>query len=123
VNALFSTPQDYLLFCQMLLNNGKVNGKPLLSRKTIDLMTANHSGNLYNRAGEGFGLGFAIVTDVAETKRLGSVGTYYWAGAFNTHFFIDPKENMIAIFMTQEAHFNFLYHDMMRQLVYQAIVD
>lgn len=123
VNGLFSTVQDYLNFCQMLLNNGKANGKQFLSRKTIELMTYNHVGKLFNRPGEGFGLGFAVMTDVAESKLLGSEGIFYWAGAYNTHFFIDPKEKMISIFMTQEAHFNFVYHDKMRQMVYQAIID
>jgi CubicO group peptidase (beta-lactamase class C family) len=123
VNGLFSTAQDYMNFCQMLLNGGTWNGKQFLSRKTIELMTYNHVGKLYNRPGEGFGLGFAVTIDVAESKLLGSEGTYYWAGAFNTHFFIDPKEKLISIFMTQEAHFTFFYHDKMRQMVYQAIVD
>jgi CubicO group peptidase (beta-lactamase class C family) len=121
VNGLYSTAQDYMNFCQMLLNKGTFNGKQLLSRKTVDLMTYNYAGKLYDRAGEGFGLGFAVMVDAAESKILSSTGMFYWAGAFNTHFFIDPKENLISIFMTQEAHFNFYYHDKMRQLVYQAL--
>ncbi len=123
VNALFSTPQDYMLFCRMLLNGGKANGKQLLSRKTIDIMTMNQTGKLYDRPGEGFGYGFAVVTDLAATKNLGSPGLFYWGGAFNTHFFVDPKEKLIAIFMTQQAPYTNMYHDRMRQLVYQAIVD
>jgi CubicO group peptidase (beta-lactamase class C family) len=123
VNALYSTAADYMAFCQMLLNGGQANGKQFLSPKTIELMTSNHSGKLYNRPGEGFGLGFAVLLDGAESKLLGSEGLYYWAGAFNTHFFIDPKEKMVSIFMTHEAHFNQVYHDKMRQLVYQAFVD
>ena len=71
----------------------------------------------------GFGLGFAILVDVAESKLLGSNGVYYWAGAFNTHFFIDPKEKLISIFMTQEAPYTTFYHDKMRQMVYQSIMD
>lgn len=86
-------------------------------------MTANYAGKLYNRLGEGFGLGVAVMTDASESKLLGSNGLYYWAGAYNTHFFIDPKEKLVSVFMTQESHFNFFYHDKMRQLVYQAIVD
>ncbi len=123
VNGLFSTASDYMAFCQMLMNDGKWNGKQFLSRKTIELMTYNHTGKLFGRAGEGFGLGFAILVDVAESKLLGSNGVYYWAGAFNTHFFIDPKEKLISIFMTQEAPYTTFYHDKMRQMVYQAIVD
>jgi CubicO group peptidase (beta-lactamase class C family) len=84
-------------------------------------MTYNYAGKLFDRPGEGFGLGFAVMMDAAESKILSSNGMYYWAGAFNTHFFIDPKENLISIFMTQEAHYTFYYHEKMRQLVYQAL--
>ncbi|MGI9530878.1 serine hydrolase domain-containing protein, partial [Lutimonas sp.] len=122
-HGLFSTPQDYMNFCQMLLNNGSWNGHHLLSRKTIELMTANHVGNLFFRPGEGFGLGFAVITDTPATNQLGSDGVFYWAGAYNTHFFIDPHEKLISIFMTQLAPFTFYYHDKMRQLVYPAIID
>jgi CubicO group peptidase (beta-lactamase class C family) len=121
VNGLFSTAQDYMNFCQMLLNNGVFNGKQLLSRKTIEVMTYNYAGKLYSQRGEGFGLGFAVMVDASESRILSSNGMYYWAGAFNTHFFIDPKENLISIFMTQEAHFTTYYHEKMRQLVYQAL--
>lgn len=123
VNALYSTAADYALFCQMLLNGGKANGKQLLSPKTIALMTSNHTGKLFGRPGEAFGLGFAVLMNGAESKLPGSEGLYYWGGAFNTHFFIDPKEKMVCIFMTHEAHYNAFYHDKMRQLVYQAFVD
>ena len=123
VNGLFTSAKDYGIFCQMLLNNGSWNGNQFLSRKTIDLMTSNHVGDLFNRPGEGFGLGFAVVTNAAETQMPGSEGIYYWAGAYNTHFFIDPKEKLIAIFMTQESNFTWNYHDRLRQLVYQAVAD
>jgi CubicO group peptidase (beta-lactamase class C family) len=124
-NALFSTAQDYLEFCQMLLNGGTWKGKEYLSRKTIELMTSDHVGTLFSatRHGEGFGFGFAVVTDVAETKQLGSKGVFYWSGANNTHFFIDPKEKLISIFLTQQVPYNNFYHVKMRQMVYQAIAD
>lgn len=123
VNGLYATAADYMTFCQMLLNKGELNGERLLSRKTVELMTKNHVGNLYNGAGEGFGLGFAVVENVAETKLLGSEGIFYWSGANNTHFFIDPKENMIAVFMTQLAPYDGKYHQKLRQHVIQAVVD
>jgi CubicO group peptidase (beta-lactamase class C family) len=123
VNALYSTASDYMIFCQMLMNGGKWNGKQLLSRKTIELMTYNHTGKLFDKPGEGFGLGFALLTNVAETKGLGSEGLFYWSGAFNTHFFIDPKEDLVAIWMTQVNPHTITYHEKMRQFVYQAIVD
>lgn len=123
VNGLYTTAADYMIFCQMLLNQGEWKGKRVLSRKTVELMTQNHVGDLYNGAGEGFGLGFAVVKNVAETKLLGSEGIFYWSGANNTHFFIDPKENLIAIFMTQLAPFSNAYHTKLRQHVLQAIVN
>ena len=123
VNALYSTASDYMIFCQMLMNGGKWNGKQFLSRKTIELMTYNHTEKLFGKPGEGFGLGFAVLTNVAETKGLGSEGLFYWSGAFNTHFFIDPKEKIIAIWMTQVNPHTITYHEKMRQFVYQAIID
>ncbi len=123
VNGIYTTAADYMTFCQMLLNNGEWKGKRLLSRKTVELMTLNHVGDLFNGAGEGFGLGFAVVEDVAKTELLGSKGIFYWSGANNTHFFIDPKENMIAVFMTQLAPFSGAFHTKLRQHVMQAIVD
>jgi len=63
------------------------------------------------------------MTDVAESKLSGSTGIFYWGGAYNTHFFIDPKEKLISLFFTQEEPFTFFYHDKMRQMVYQAIID
>jgi CubicO group peptidase (beta-lactamase class C family) len=124
-SGLFSSASDYLKFCQMLLNNGESNGQRFLSRKTIALMTTNQIGDLSLKTMQGhqFGLGFAVVTDVAATKVLGSEGAYFWGGAFNTHFFIDPKEKIIAVFMTQEAAFSWEYHNKLQQLVYQALVD
>lgn len=123
VNGLYATAADYMTFCQMLLNKGELRGKRLLSRKTVELMTANHIGDLYKPAGEGFGLGFAIVENVAETGLLGSEGIYYWSGANNTHFFIDPKENIVAVYMTQLAPYDGEYHKRLRQYVLQAVVD
>ncbi len=123
VNGLFSTASDYMIFCQMLMNGGKWNNKQFLSRKTIEQMTYNHSSNLFDTPGEGFGFGFAVTQDVAATNNLGSNGIFYWSGAFNTHFFIDPKERLISIFMTQEEPYTSFYHVKMRQLVYQSIVD
>jgi CubicO group peptidase (beta-lactamase class C family) len=122
-HGLFSTAQDYLKFCRMLLNNGKLDGRQFLSRKTIELMTKNHVGDLYTAPGQGFGLGFGVTTDIAKSKATGSVGQYYWSGAFCTYFFIDPKEDMIAMLMTQTAPYSNFYGNKMRQLVYQAIVD
>jgi CubicO group peptidase (beta-lactamase class C family) len=123
VNGLFSTPSDYMTFCQMIMNNGQWNGTQFLSRKTIELMTQNHVGNKFQGEGVGFGYGFAVMLDVSKIDLPGSNGSFWWGGAYNTHFFIDPEEKLIAVFMTQLNPYNNYYHNKMKQLVYQAIVD
>ena len=122
VNGLWSTASDYLIFSRMMLNQGTLNGKQYLSRKTVELMTQNHVGDLMGN-GSGFGLGYGVTTNVADTKSLGSIGTFYWSGAFCTYFVIDPKEELIAILMTQLWPYSGYYGDKMRQLVYQTIED
>jgi CubicO group peptidase (beta-lactamase class C family) len=98
----------------MLLNGGVLDGTRLLSPKTIELMTANHlpggkelpdmSVSLFSEAsyaGVGFGLGFAVTTDPARTLVPGSRGDFSWGGMASTYFWIDPREQLIVIFMTQ----------------------
>ena len=112
--GLVSTASDYLKFAQMLLNGGTADGRRYLSRKTIDLMTANHlpgdssiaamSKSLFSEAaydGIGFGLGFATTMQSSKTLMPGSDGDYFWGGAASTFFWIDPEEDLIGIFMTQ----------------------
>lgn len=122
-HGLFSTAADYLVFCQMLLNGGNWNGKQYLSPKTLEIMTMNQVGDLYQAPGHGFGLGFGVITDLAATKATGSVGQYYWGGAYCTYFFIDPKEELVALLMTQVQPYNDYYSTMMRRFVYQSITD
>lgn len=122
-HGLFSTAADYLKFCRMLLNEGAWNGHRFLSPKTIDLMTRNHVGDLYGDAGQGFGLGFGLTTDLALSKSLGSEGRYYWSGAYCTYFFIDPKEDLIAILLTQLQPYSNFYGKIAPQLIYQAVTD
>ena len=124
--GLLSTISDYLQFCQMLLKNGELNGQQLLSRKTIEMMTCNHlSGNIhpYNQKGVGFGLGFSVVTDLAQSGILGSEGIYRWGGAASTTFWIDPKEELIAILMTQLLNNQHPFLSQFRVLTYQSITD
>jgi CubicO group peptidase (beta-lactamase class C family) len=112
--GLVSTSADYHRFCSMLLNGGSLDGVNILSRKTIDLMTANHlpgnadltemSRSLFSEAvnaGQGFGLGFAVNLDPARTMIPGSKGEYYWGGMFSTAFFVDPVERIHMVFMAQ----------------------
>ncbi len=122
-HGLFSTASDYLRFCQMLLNGGKANGHQLLSPKTIELMTQNHVGDLYEVPGQGFGFGFGIVIDQADNNGLSSKGQYFWSGIYNTHFFIDPEEELIGILMAQMGPYSRFLGNKLRQLVYQAIVE
>ncbi|MEY2884120.1 MAG: hypothetical protein RL490_1844 [Pseudomonadota bacterium] len=112
--GLVSTAGDYLKFAQMLLNGGTADGHRYISRKTLDLMTANHlpgggsiasmSKSLFSEAayeGIGFGLGFATTMQASQTLMPGSDGDYFWGGAASTFFWIDPAEDLIGIFMTQ----------------------
>lgn len=124
VNGLFSTVEDYLIFCQMILNGGTLNGSRYLSRKTIELMSENHVDDLFPWGeGYGFGYGFRVLEDVSETKTVGSVGLIAWDGAYSTFFFIDPKENLTAVFMTQLEPFSNYYQRIFPQFVYAAIDD
>ena len=123
--GLLSTAADYLRFCQMLLNNGELDGVRLLGRKTVELIRMNHISDDWQpleRTGCGFGLGFAVVTNVADTHTLGSEGTYSWGGLASTTFWIDPVEDLIGILMTQLIG-DSPFHAQFRVLTYQSIVD
>ncbi len=120
--GLVSTAMDYARFCQMMLDEGKVGSKRLLSRKTIELMTHDQLGKI--AADEGFGLGFGIDGIKAPLNELGSPGEYNWGGFFYTGFSIDPKEQMIVIFMAQLHPTGDLTLDkQVHELAYQAIND
>jgi CubicO group peptidase (beta-lactamase class C family) len=112
--GLVSSTADYHRFCRMMLDGGIVDGVRLLSPKTVALMTQNHlpggadlstlSRSMFSEsqnAGVGFGLGVAVTQNPAKGMLHGSPGEYYWGGLFSTYFFIDPAEQLIAIFMTQ----------------------
>jgi CubicO group peptidase (beta-lactamase class C family) len=138
-SGMVSTAQDYARFCQMLLNGGTLDGVRLVSRKTIDHMISNHVPPGYKSAypvawqlfwpmfsaetGQGFGLGFAINCEPERSPLPGAKGLYYWNGYLGTHFWIDPKEQLIGIMMIQEPTQNFPYQYRMRHFAYQAIVD
>jgi CubicO group peptidase (beta-lactamase class C family) len=124
-----STAADYLRFCQMLLNGGELDGVRILSRKTVELMTSDHLGDMPRGSvllptGYGFGFTMAVGHGAGKTGVIGSEGEYYWGGAAGTRFWIDPKEQMIGIFMIQILpHTNLTYGSQFRQLAYQAISD
>jgi CubicO group peptidase (beta-lactamase class C family) len=135
--GLVSTTHDYVAFCQMLANGGQLDGRRVLGRKTIELMTANHlpgGATLADLAiggfgeagfeGVGFGLGFAVGLGPAATAMSGSAGEYYWGGAASTAFWVDPAEDLFAVFMTQLfPSIAYPFRAQLRALVYQAIDD
>ncbi len=99
--GLVSTAMDYARFCQMMLNGGQLGKVRLLSRKSVELMRADHLGAVKTGEGFGFGFGFGISGAQGPLRELGSKGEFSWGGFFYTAFSIDPKEDMIVIFMAQ----------------------
>jgi CubicO group peptidase (beta-lactamase class C family) len=108
---------------QMMLNGGELDGVRLLGPKTVELMTANHAGTLFNEGKTGFGLGFEIVDDIGKAGIYGSPGEFSWGGAYHTTYWVDPKEKIVAVLMTQllPATGSDL-HERFRNLVYQAVI-
>ena len=126
--GLVGTSMDYARFCTMLANNGHLGDVRLLGRKTIELMTSDHLGNIPSNPellppGHGFGLGFAVRTSAGMAPFPGSVGNYYWSGAAGTSFWVDPAERLYAVLMiqapVQREHYRLLFRD----LVYAAVTD
>ena len=127
--GLTGSAADYLLFAQMLLNGGQLNGVRVLSRKTVELMTADAIGplDLRNYAGDqvlkgyGFGLGVRVRRSTGDNGWMGSPGDFGWAGALGTYFWIDPKEQLVGIVMiqTRNTRLRMEYPN----LVYQAVSD
>lgn len=125
--GLSSTAYDYALFGQMLLNGGELNGKRILSPATVKMMTTNQIGD-YLMWGDvnktrRFGLGFGILTDYAERTMLIPAGSYGWDGMFASHFWADPKNNIVVVFMRNiwpTEHWD--YGDRIKPLIYQALL-
>ena len=122
--GLLSTANDYASFLQMTLNGGEFNGNRILSRKTIELMTTNHLGDIPFRSGQGFGLGFSVVTDLGSRGTLGSEGEYGWGGAYHSTYWVDPTEDLVVVYFTQIIPATGLDdYAKLRSGIYQAIVD
>jgi CubicO group peptidase (beta-lactamase class C family) len=127
-----STAMDLLRFSQMLLNGGVLDGKRLLSRKTVELMAADHLpddvkariNSPFVLPGHGFGLGFMVRTQ-AGAAAAGTVGEYGWLGAFGTYFVIDPKEQLVIVYMgTSQGLAVFGQHrQIVKNIVMQSILD
>ena len=133
--GLFSTLSDYYKFASMLLNKGELNGVRVIGRKTLEYMTMNHlpdgkdltemSESAFSEtpyAGVGFGLGFSVMTDPAKSQTLSDVGEFGWGGMASTVFFINPKEDMLVIFLTQLVPSStYQVRRELRSLVYSAL--
>ena len=135
--GLVSTLDDYMAFCKMILGRRDLDGRRILSRKTLDLMSSNHLTNgedlrscAYARLGErfqarvGFGLGFSVLLDPAASQVSGSKGALAWGGVASTAFWIDPLEDMAVVFLTQLVPSNkYNIQRELRSLVYSALSD
>jgi CubicO group peptidase (beta-lactamase class C family) len=125
--GLVSTTMDYARFCQMLLNGGMLDGNRIVGRKTLELMASDHLGpdvKLQSHlvpAGHSFGLGFAVRTQPGMAPFAGSVGQFFWSGMAGTFFWIDPKEELFAVFMSQGPGQREYFRTLLRSLVYAAL--
>jgi len=121
--GLSSTAYDYAVFLQMLLNGGKYDGKQLLSRNSVRMMTMNQIGDL-SLGADKFGLGFQVVTERGSGRTPANEGTFSWGGAFATSYWVDPKEKMVLLFYRQlqgGSHGDVV--EKFRALVYSALAD
>lgn len=135
--GLLSTMADYYRFCRMLRNGGELDGARILGPRTLQLMTSNHlpgGGDLTRWArgtfsetryeGIGFGLGFATRLDSVANGTLGSVGEFNWGGLASTLFWVDPAEDLVAIFMTQLIPSGtFDFRGQLHSIIYSSIID
>jgi CubicO group peptidase (beta-lactamase class C family) len=122
--GLLSTAKDYYLFLQMMANGGVLNGKRLLSPRTVHLMTIDHLGGVPFRPGEGFGLGFDVVTDTGARGFPGSVGEFGWGGAYGSTYWVDPAEELVVVYFTQVRPGSIVKDQLkLRALIYQALID
>ena len=133
--GLFSTMSDYYKFASMLLNQGEMNGERIIGRKTLQYMTSNHlpngrdltemSESAFSEtpyAGVGFGLGFSVMLDPLKSQTLSDIGEFGWGGMASTVFFINPKEDMLVIFLTQLVPSStYQVRRELRSLVYSAL--
>ena len=122
--GLLSTAEDYATFLQMMLNKGTYKNQRILSRKSVDLMTQNHLGDIVFpwTPGMGFGLGFSTVEDVGLRGELGSHGEFGWGGAYHSTYWVDPAEQLVVVYFTQLIPGeNVDDHQKLRTLIYQAL--
>jgi CubicO group peptidase (beta-lactamase class C family) len=141
VGGLVSTAADYTRFCKMLANGGELYGERILGPRTLHLMATNHlaggrdmkemgGGSRIARPGMGFGLGFAVLLDPVVAGVIGTPSEYYWSGAANTAFFVNPAEDLFVLLLTQvmtnplvEGSISQQLQRQMRVIAYTAIMD
>ncbi|MGA2779723.1 MAG: serine hydrolase domain-containing protein [Steroidobacteraceae bacterium] len=126
--GLVSTAADYARFLQMMLSGGTLDGVQLLSRKTIEFMTADHLGPITGASdllppGYGFGLGYAVRLVAGIAQVPGSIGQYFWGGLAGTTFWVDPAEQLFAILLIQAPGQREYYRMLFRDMVYAAFAD
>ena len=124
--GFLSTAIDYAKFLQMMLNGGKFDGKRIISRKSIELMTTDHldQATFEWTKGTGFGLGFSVLTNLGLRGEYGTVGEYGWGGAYHSSYWVDPKEELLVVYFTQLIPAkNINDHGKLRAQVYQSLVD
>lgn len=125
--GLVSTAMDYARFCQALLNGGSLDGNRIIGRKTLALMASNHlAPNVKLEThlvppGHSFGLGFAVRTDEGMAPFAGTTGQFFWSGMAGTFFWIDPKEELFAMFFSQGPGQREYFRTLVRSLVYAAV--
>jgi len=126
-----STTMDFARFAQLLLNGGQLGGTSLLGPKTVAYMSSDHLGKLGNRPDRGYtpgvgygnGFGFYVRVDAGRAPFIGSVGEYYKGGYAGTCFWIDPSQDIMAVFMMCDPAQRLQYRHLIKSMVYQAIVD
>jgi CubicO group peptidase (beta-lactamase class C family) len=121
--GLSSTVKDYAIFLQMLLNKGEYNGKRLLARRTVELITSNQIGEL-NVGTDKFGLGFDITTAAGQARNGISEGSFSWGGIFGTIYWADPREHLVCLMYLQQFPLrHYEIQEKFRAMVYQALDD
>lgn len=124
--GLLSTAHDYIRFLQLMRNRGTLDGVRLVSRSTVEWMTADHLGGIpalgdLLAPGHGFGLGFAVRTHTGLSPQPGSPGMYFWSGVGGTSFFVDPAQDLFAMLLTQAPNQRIFFRNLFRHLVYAAL--
>src|SRR5690606_17928474 len=111
-------------FLQMMLNGGELDGRRILSRKTVELMTTGHLGDIDYNAGQGFGLGFYVVQAAGARGWPGAIGAFRRGGAYHSTCWVEPREELVVVHLTQLVPAGDVDDQQkVRALVYQAIVD